>query len=371
MIRLRNRVTLCAAGLIAVTGCSHEQPYQKPPTPVQVGEVQLRPAARGLRYSAAIEPARRVDLAFRVGGYVSELATVDGHVIREGDVVAAGTRLAAVRAEDYDVKVRQAQAALAEAEAARRAATQGLARAEKLYAAGSLTKPELEQAQATAESIEAKMGSARAVIREAQLAKQDAALTAPIHGVVLKRLIEVGSLVGPGTPGFVMADTNEVKVVVGIPDTMLSRFVVGTHQRIASDALTGRTFDGRVTNVSPAADPRTRLFEAELTVTNRDGALKPGMIATVDVGSGEEAAAASPVSVPLSAVIRPPGEQDGYAVFVIDETGGSPTGRLRRVRLGELTGNDVVVVDGLRRGERIVIQGAALIADGERVNPTR
>src|SRR5690606_22575374 len=117
-------------------------------------------------YSAVIEPARRVDLAFRVGGYVSALARVGGHIIQEGDMVAAGTTLASLRAEDYDVKVRQAQATLAEAVAAQGAATQTLARTEKLYASKSVTKPELEQAQAAAESVDAKMGAARAVIRE-------------------------------------------------------------------------------------------------------------------------------------------------------------------------------------------------------------
>lgn len=371
MIRRHHFLKFWVAVVLAAAGCSHEQPYQKPPTPVQVGEVQLRPAPRALRYSAVIEPARRVDLAFRVGGYVTSLARVEGRVIQEGDIVSAGTTLASLRAEDYDVKVRQAQATLAEADAARRAASQTLARAEKLYASRSLTKPELEQAQAAAQSIDAKMGAARAVIREAELAKGYAELTAPITGVVLKRLIEVGSLVGPGTPGFVLADTRSLKVVIGIPDTMLRHFVVGTRQRVISDALPDRAFEGRVTNVSPAADPHTRLFEAELTVANADGALKPGMIATVDVGAAPGESPADAISVPLSAVIRPPGERDGYAVFVVEDENGGATGRLRHVRLGELMGNDVVVVDGLKRGERIIVQGAALISDGERVNPTR
>ena len=371
MIRRHHLVNLWGAVFLAAAGCSHEQPYEKPPTPVQVGDVQLRPAPRALRYSAVIEPARRVDLAFRVGGYVTSLARVDGRAIQEGDVVSAGATLASLRAEDYDVKVRQARAALAEAEAARRAASQTLARAEKLYASRSLTKPELEQAQAAAESIDAKMGAARAVIREAELAKGYAELTAPITGVVLKRLIEVGSLVGPGTPGFVLADTRSLEVVIGIPDTMLRHFVIGTRQRVISDALPDRTFEGRVTNVSPAADPHTRLFEAELTVANADGALKPGMIATVDVSAAPVKSLAEAISVPLSAVIRPPGEADGYAVFVVEEESGGAIARVRRVRLGELMGNDVVVAGGLTRGERIIIQGAALVSDGERVNPAR
>jgi len=370
VIRRRHCVVALWTAAAATAGCSGEAPYEKPPTPVQVAEVQRRPTVRSLRYSAAIEPERRVDLAFRVGGYVTRLATVDGHTIREGDVVTAGTVLAAVRADDYDVRVRQAQAALAEAEAARGAAAQALARAEGLYEARSLTRPELEQAQAAAESVDAKVAGARALVREAELARGDAELAAPMTGVVLARLIEVGSLVGPGTPGFVIAVTRDVKVVIGIPDTMLPRFVIGTRQHILSEALPDRRFEGRVTNVSPAADLRTRLFEVELTVSNEDAALKPGMVATVDIGSGSSEPAEVLV-VPLSAVIRPPGAPDGYAVVVVQEVDGSATARLRRVRLGELMGNEVVVVEGLQPGERIIVQGAPLVADGERVNPAR
>jgi multidrug efflux system membrane fusion protein len=273
-----------AACVVVAPACGSSEQYDKPLTPVLVEQVGRQSTGRELRYSAVVEPVSRIDLAFRVSGYVTGLAQVNGRAIQDGDPVTAGQVLASVRAEDYDARVTQGQAALAEADAARGAAGQALARAEALYASRSLTRPELEQARAAVESIDAKIGGARALIREAELARGDADLRAPITGLALKRLIEVGALVGPGMPAFALADTRTVKVVIGVPDTMLRRVPAGAVERVRSEALPDRRFEGRISKISPTADPLSRLFDVELTVKNDDGALKPGMVATVDIG---------------------------------------------------------------------------------------
>jgi hypothetical protein len=77
------------------------------------------------------------------------------------------------------------------------------------------------------------------------------------------------------------------------------------------------------------------------------------------------------LTLPLSAVVRAPGGDGEYAVFVVEDAKDGPTARLRRIRLGDLVGNQIAVVEGLADGERVVVRGATIIADGERVNPTR
>jgi multidrug efflux system membrane fusion protein len=340
---------------------------------VQIADLRRQPVGRALRYSAVIEPATRVDLGFRVGGYVTSLATPQGRVIQEGDRVTAGMVLAVLRTLDYDERVKQAQAQLAEAEAARVAAAQALARAEALFASRSLTRPELEQARATLESIDARIAGANGRIREAELSRGDATLRAPIAGVVVKRFVEVGSLVGPGTPGFVIADTRNVKVLLAVPDTMLSRFPPGGTAQLRSDALPDRRPEGRVTKVAPTADVRTRMFEVELTVPNPDDVLKPGMVAvvTVDDRPATDGVAPEALVLPLAAVVRPPGKSDGYGVFVVDDGDGTPTARLREVILGDVVGNNIIVLGGLTGTERVIVRGASIVSDGERVNPSR
>jgi multidrug efflux system membrane fusion protein len=362
------------ATLSATAACQRHTAYDKPLTPVMIADVRRPAREQLLRYSAVIEAETRLDLAFRVGGYVASLGTVNGRPVEDGDRVEAGAVLATVRPEDYQARVGQAQSQLADANAARAAAVQALARAERLFAAKSLTQPELDQAKAAVESIDAKISGARSLVEEAQLSRNDTALRTPMSGVVLKRLVEVGSLVGPGSPGFVLADTRTVSVVLAVPDTMLTKFPMQSTARVQSEAVPDRQYQGRVTAVAPAADPRSRLFEVKLTLGNSDGALKPGMVATVDVSdraSARSAAAGDPIVVPLSAVVRAPGGGDGYAVFVIEDREGGAVAQLRAIQLGRLLGNDITVMSGLSGTERVIIQGASIVADGERVNPTR
>jgi RND family efflux transporter MFP subunit len=358
--------------VVALGACRGGEPYDKPPTPVQVADLGHQTGTQALRYSGSVEPGHRVDLTFRVGGYITSLASISGREIQDGDVVSAGTVLASVRVDDYDAKVSQANAALAEGEAARVAAAAALARAEELFKARAATRPDVEQARAQVAAIDAKIAGAKALIRESELARGDSSLKAPISGQILKRLVEVGSLVGPGTPGFVIADNRTVKVVIGVADTILARFKTGAPLSIITEALADRRFSGHVSKVSPTADPRSRLFEVELTLPNADGALKPGMVATVDISADGEARPAPQLTLPLPAIVRAPGGgNDAYAVFVVEQGAGGAVARVRKVTLGALVGNAVTVTSGLTGSEQVVVRGAALLTDGERVNSTR
>ena len=131
----------------AVSGCSRQETYQKPLTPVRVQTVGSADGSTELRYSATIEPKTRVDLAFKVGGYIRTLAAVDGRTIESGDRVGKGMVLATIQPTDYDERVDQARSQLSEAEAAAAAAKTAYDRASALFKASSLSRPEFEQAQ--------------------------------------------------------------------------------------------------------------------------------------------------------------------------------------------------------------------------------
>jgi RND family efflux transporter MFP subunit len=361
-------VVMMAAGLAG--GCAQSEPYEKPLTPVRVQAVAHSAAADGVRYSASVEPNTRVDLAFKAGGYIQSLATTGGRKIQDGDRVSRGMVLARIHTTDYAEKVKQARSQLAEAEAAAAQINQAHARATQLYQARSITKPEYEQAEAALATINAKLAGARALVQEAENAQTDTALVSPIDGIVLKRLIEVGSLVGPGSGGFVVADTASVKVVFGAPDTMLRTLKSGDVETVTSEAVPNREFQGRITKIAPTADPRSRVFDVEITIPNRDGALKVGMVAVVQLGPpagpSPAAATAGGLAVPLSAIVRSR-DKAGYAVYVVEEAGGAPVARLRTVVLGDMLGNQIAITGGVRAGERVIISGGTIVNDGEHV----
>jgi RND family efflux transporter MFP subunit len=357
-----------AAGLMV--GCSAPARSEKPLTPVRVQVVGPATATTDIHYAGGVEPKTRVDLAFKSAGYIQSLAQIDGRDVQDGDRVTRGMVLAHVRTTDYDEKVKEAQSQLAEAEAASVPVKQAFDRATALFKANSITRPEMEQAQGAWDTVQAKLAGARALVQEAQNAQADTALVSPLDGIVLKRLIEVGSLVGPGVGGFVLADTSSVKVVFGAPDTMLRRLHTGMTETVTSEALPGREFRGQITNIAPTADPRSRVFDVQLTIPNADNALRVGMIATIQLDTAGPSATGQPsalLSVPLTAVVRSKNKPDGYAVYVVDDKGSAAVAHLRDVTLGDMVGNSVGVVSGVTAGERVIVSGATIVNDGETV----
>jgi RND family efflux transporter MFP subunit len=348
---MTRRTWAIAVLLLAASACRHQESYEKPKLPVRIEAVSAAGAEGGIRYAAALEPNVRVDLAFKVPGYVGELARVDGRTIQEGDRVTAGMVLASIRPDDVQAKLAQAQSQQQEAEAGMRQAEDAYTRAKALFEAKSLTKPDLEAARGAYESVQAKMAGARALVREAQNAVHDSALRAPIDGLVLKRLVEVGSLVGAGTPGFVLAQTSPVKVVFGVPDVMLPKVRAHGELAVTLEAFPGQVFTGHVVRISPVADLKTRNFDVEVQIPNPHGELKVGMVASLQMAA--ESGTAPVLAIPLSAVVRSPRTPDGYAVAVVVGDGDQARAQIRDVTLGDMVGNRVAVTSGLRPGDRI------------------
>jgi multidrug efflux system membrane fusion protein len=362
-------VTLAAVA----SGCRAREAPARPARPVRVHAVTAPAPGGGLRYAATIQPGEQVVAAFKVGGYVRELmqrVEPDGHVrdVQQGDLVAKGAVLARLREGEYAEPLRNAQGRQGEAEAALEKARLDYERARTLFEQRGITRPEYEGAKAAFDAATARAESARAGVATAGIVLRDAALVAPMESLVLSRAIERGSLVAPGAPAFVLADISRVKAVFGVPDTTVGSLRIGQTLTVTTEAV-GRAAElaGRVTAISPAADPQTRVFAVELVIPNPQRALRPGMMATVQVPDDPRIAGAAgglPL-VPLAAIVK--GARDGYAVVVVEQRGSEATARLRPVALGDLVGNLIAVSDGVKMGELVVVSGATLLADGDPV----
>lgn len=324
----------------------------------------------GARYSAQISPDSRVDLAFKVGGYIDEVAKVKGpdgklRTIQDGDWVSKGDVLARVRASDYVQQVNEARAALTEAKAAREQARLDFERARGLFENQGISRAELDGARARAEAAKARADGVAARVVAAETALSDSSLRSPMDGMVMKRMVEVGTLVGPGAPGFSVADTRSVKAVFGVPDTLVEGLKLGSVQTITGEALRA-PLEGKITRISPSADLRTRTFEVETTIENPKQELKSGMIVSLKLA--DEAPSAEPaVLLPLTAIVMAPDKEEAFAVFVIETRDDKNYAKRREVELGEFLGNLIPVKSGLKTGESVIVQGATIVADGEEV----
>ncbi|HEY0193262.1 MAG TPA: efflux RND transporter periplasmic adaptor subunit [Kofleriaceae bacterium] len=365
------RALLCLAVSPALVGCHHDRVAEAQPTAVKVAVVEHAASGAGTHYSAQILPATRLDLSFKVGGYVDGVATVPGvdgkpRLLQEGDAVRAGMQLAAIRSTDYAQKLAEARAAVAQAKVQLDQAELDLARTQKLADTNAVAGAELDAARAKRDGATASLSGARARLDQASTALSDTVLRSPLTGIVIKRSVEVGALAAPGTVAFAVADVGSVKAAFGVPDTVLPRVHLGAPLAITTEAYPNVSFEGRISLIAPSADPRSRVFEVDVTIPNPDGRLKPGSVAALALEGAGDTSPAAPL-IPLSAIVRAPKHAARFAVFVVDTSAGHPVVRARDVELGEYLGRVIPVQRGLTGGETVVVQGAGLLSDGETV----
>jgi len=362
-------IALLAASVL--TACSDAKSAASPPLPVRLAKVQVISVGSPLKYSASIIPYTQVELAFKSSGYLDRILQVrsaDGRMrnVDEGDFVNRGTVLAVVQQQDYEDKLQQAKAQLARADAEYQKAKLSYDRTSALYSTKSATKPDMDSAQAQLDSTTASVSTAKAQLSEAQVALGYCQLRAPFSGWIVKRTVDVGSLVGPATNGFTISDLRSVKAVFGLPDTMVGKIKRGQVVQMSTDSVS-EPFSGRVTAISTSADAKSRVYSVEVSIPNATNKLKAGMIATL--GLGGEALSEPVTGVPLDAVVHDPRRPDGYAVMVAEGHGDSTFARLRPVELGKPYGNMVAVTNGVSTNDTVITTGVNLLKDGDVVRP--
>ena len=311
--------------VLILAGCAKETIPTPSPVPVKTEAVSTHEVRPTWRYSGEIRPDKQVQLAFKEPGYVDSLRRTRGadgvwRELQVGDEVPAGVVLAHLRPSDYQASLSAAvgqresfqgalEGAKADMEKARADQTKAdldFQRAQALYAAKAMTRPDYDAAvahhnaaeasvQSALQQIEARRGhldTARAQIASARISLGDTNLISPMPGVIVEKDVERGTLVAGGTRAFVLDDMRVAKVAFGVPDNMLPRFRIGLPVPVQVEAI-GKTLPGRITQIAASADRVSRVFNIEVSVPNGDGFLKEGMIASVQIQQ------ASPEAVPV------------------------------------------------------------------------
>ena len=361
-----------AIATAASIGCGGADVAPRAPVPVRVVVLQQQDGVGGIRYSASVEPKIQVDVAFEVEGYVDsilEVPGVDGQPrrLQPGDRVEPGLELASIGAGEYKDRVDEAKARVTRADAALRKATAEFERDKRLFETQSITAPKYERAQKDYTSAQAEVSEARASLDRNQLKLDSTSVKAPMAGVVLARDIEVGAYVRPGSNAFSLGDVSSVIVAFGVPDTEVGKLQEGSPIDVTTASAPDRIFAGTITSIAPSAEDRTRVFEIQVTLPNDDGALRPGMIASLATGDGAAVDASVGLAVPIGSVLRSQTSPDGYAVAVVEGDAESAVASLREVELGELLGDTVAVRGGLEAGQRVIVRGAKQVTEGARV----
>jgi RND family efflux transporter MFP subunit len=233
-------------------------------------------------------------------------------------------------------------------------AQRDLQRGERLYADQVIS---LEQLQ----DLRTQASMARAGLSSVQFNRGYSVITAPRDGVVLRKLFEQSELVPAGQTVLLFGARDRGYVVqLGLADREIVQLKLGDVADVRMDAFPGRSFAGKVSEISSAADQKTGMFPAEVRLDGAPVSLVSGLVARVTLMPAS-ASAGTLTYVPVAAVVA--GDADKASVFVVD---GDHVNR-RAVRIAFLQGTQIALAEGVKPGELLVTDGALYLADKEKI----
>jgi RND family efflux transporter MFP subunit len=292
-----------------------------------------------------------------------------------GDHVKAGQLLAEITAPEVEAQVAQFQNSVKQFEhttqqneANRSLAAVTWGRDSVLVNQGWVTQQQGDtdryNLQAQQQAVQAAQQNAAATQAQLEYYNQQKTyqqVVAPFDGVITQRNIDVGSLITAdatsGSSMFSIIHSDVIRVWVYVPQDSAFGVSPGVDAVIRVPAMPNLTFQGKVTRIANALQPGTRTLLTEVDIPNPDGALQPGVYCTVELKIPRKSPA---LIVPASAIIF---NQSGMQVAVVE----NGVAHLHKIAITTDYGNEVEVNEGVKDGDKIILQPPVNIADGDKV----
>jgi len=306
--------------------------------------------------TGSFDPLISVEIVPEVSGQLQQLRLANGTPVDVGVAVKEGEVIAVINHDIYLAQLAECQAALEAGKVALAEAEREKKRMVALYEGGSATEQSKDKAVTAADLAAAQLKQAQAALDMAKVNVDKATIKAPVTGVVSKKYVDEGNMVGPSAPLVRIVQMDTLKVLGGVSERYLPKLVPGkTQVQIKTDAYPEDEFEGTVYRVGVAVDAITRTGEVEIRVPNTDGKLKPGMFARMTIATSQRENA---VVVLDSSLIRT-GEET--YVFVVNN---GKTHRCK-VKLGLSQGQFHEVLEGVSAGDMVVTHGQTQLKDGQ------
>ncbi len=208
----------------------------------------------------------------------------------------------------------------------------------------------------------AQRDQARAQLNQAEKQLQDAKIEAPFTGRIEERFIRTGELINPGMPVVRLVNTDQVRVLAGVPERYSGEITEGTGVQINFRSLSEESRESQITYAGNVLDPETRTYAIEIEMRNAAQRIKPEMVADLML---KRRVLRDVIVVPRTAVLR---DEDGQSVFIAVEENGNKVARLVNVQTGSASGPIVQIVSGLSAGDELVVTGVRNLSEGDVLN---
>jgi RND family efflux transporter MFP subunit len=347
----------CAAFSWMPASASRTSASEPVARPARVMEIAYQQRSQALVLAGTVVPRIESTLGFRVAGKIVARTVDVGTIVKPGDLIAR------LDPADYRLAVDNARAALASADADYTRAKADHERYLNLRGSGAFTPQTLEQRLSLAATTLAKVEQARSQLSSAENNLAYTELRADAPGVVTAVQAEVGQVMTQGQGVVRVARTDELEILVGVPEHRLKAVRKADAARFELWSDPGHRHAARLRELSPSADPMTRTYPARFSVIDPPEFIGLGMTATL---SFERPDGVPVAEVPLSAIFQR-GTQP--AVWVVDRQSGSVT--LRPVTIARWRDDTAAIASGVKDGEIIATAGVHKLEAGQKVKPVQ
>ena len=329
--------------LLLLFGCKPQVERTPPESKVlnvKVMPVSLLEYTIPVRTTGLLSTTTEMKLSFKTGGIIQKLHVREGESVRKGEVMVQ-LDLSEIRAQ-----VKQAQIGLEKA-------NRDLTRAGNLYRDSVVTLEQYQNAESAYE-----LAKSRKSVADFNL--KHSLIKAPADGQVLKLLVEANELIAPGHPALLFASTeNDWVVRASLTDKDVVKLALGDSGSVSMDAFPGKLFSGEIIELGSVADPVSGTYEVELLLLQALPEFRTGFISSVEVYPAKRSRS---LVVPIEALMD---ASDNSAYLFTFENGVAVR---KRVKIGRILDERVVILDGLTEGELVITDGAKFLSHEEKVH---
>lgn len=336
------KVVLGLLTILMVCSCSEKKESgDKAPTRVKTEVVSSASDMAGQTFVGIVEEREATAVSFTGMGVLKRMLVNEGQAVAKGQLIA-------------EMDDTQARNLLSGAEAAMTQANDALERYKMLHDAGSL--PEVQWVE-----IQSKVAQAKSQYEVAKKNLADYRLTAPVSGIIGKRLVGAGETALPSQAVVTILDISSVKVKASVPEAEISGITALTPSAINVEAARKQVAGGKIEK-GVQADALTHTYEVRINVQNTDRKLLPGMVASVQFKASSSPSQGGNVLIPVTSVQK---RADGTLfVWAVDK---DSTAHRATVSTGETQGNRITISSGIESGQRIVTEGYQKLSEGSKV----
>jgi RND family efflux transporter MFP subunit len=353
---------LAALTAVAATlGCSGNaaqsaQAQGPPGMPVKVQEAHATPVNDATEYVATLKSRDSAVIMPQVEGQVTQI------LVHSGQAVGAGALLMEIDPLKQQATVKSQQSSRAAQEANLSYAKQQYARSQGLYAAGVVSKQDLDQAKSAMDAAQAQMDSLDAQVSEQEVQLHYYKVVAPWAGIVGDIPVRVGDRVTTSTQLTTVDKPGSLEVYVYVPIEHSAQLKMDLPVQVLDSD--GKVLaNSRVSFISPQVDTTTQTVLVKARIPNSNDALRQSQFIRARIVWGTH----QNPEVPILAVSRLAGQ---YFAFVAEpQNGGSYVARQRPLKIGQTVGNEYEVQEGLKPGDKVIVSGTQFLLDGVPVIP--